>query len=752
MLPINEILGKINPKEKTTRLSQEEFYLSLVIGERKVQAGIWNFSKEGGRGLAYGSVESWGGENAEELIVASDTSIASSVAALPEVAGSQPTKVVLGLPDSWVEGSAVKKEKLDILQTICKKLLLKPLGFVVTPEAIAHLLKRREGGLPSVIIVSLDEAEIAVSLIVQGKFLGSKLVGRSNSLAMDVEEGLLRFNFSGDLPSRIMILDGKDLEEEKQSLISYPWIAPDNEKKLGFLQLPKVEAAEENFEISAVVFAGSKEIGQETMPEPLPKETEKITKETLQPEEEKIIESAFPETDFGFVKGKDILTVNPPQETSTEPLEVEFPEQPEKLKTEVLATEVKVSSPKPFRPQKFNLLVVLGKIVSPFRKLLKFFLRRVFLVLLVLVIVFFGGIFLAFKTTAKAEVKLFVRPQKIEKEFEFTVSPKVDSVDKEKMIIPAKEISAEVSGKKSADVTGKKTVGEKAKGEIIIYNRTDQVKSLPKGLVLKGPASLKFLLDEEVKVASKTADLEKGVDKWGEAKAKLTAENIGTQYNLAADSVLSFDTISSSLLVVKLSAAFSGGSSREIQAVSKEDRDNLQKALYKELEGTAKEQVKSKISPSDYLLEDAIQLKSKTDRFGREVGDEAASINLEEKAVFSALFFKEEDLKILVGKVVSSTIGEGYQHEAVKEEKSVIVKDKNKGIYLVKIKQDFLPNIKTEEVVQELKSKSFAKAEAFLKGLDQVVGVDISVQPKIFLKLKFFPLDGKNISVKVEAI
>ncbi len=85
--------------------------------------------------------------------------------------------------------------------------------------------------------------------------MGSKIVGRSNSLALDLEEGLLRFNFENALPVRILLLGGKPLEEEKQALISYPWVAPDSEKKLSFLQFPKVDVAEDNFETSAVILA-----------------------------------------------------------------------------------------------------------------------------------------------------------------------------------------------------------------------------------------------------------------------------------------------------------------------------------------------------------------------------------------------------------------------------------------------------------------------------------------------------------------
>ena len=759
MLPFSEILDKINPKEKNTLVSGE-YFLSLVIGERQVQAGIWNFSAEGGQGLAYGSWEAWSGGSAEELIVAADASIASAIANLPEIFGKQPTKVILGLPEFWVEGQAIRKEKLEILQTVCKKLLLKPLGFVVTPEAIAHFLKKEEGGSSSLILVSIGESEITVSLILQGKFLGSKVVGRSNSLALDLEEGLLRFNLESALPARIMLLGGKDLEEERQTLISYPWVAPDNGKKFGFLQFPKVEIAKENFEMASVVLAGSHELGdsEKEISSPPPE-----TKELPLPENvvEEDSSSILSEEDFGFVKGKDIALVVPPEETIKEEPKEEFAggiEQKEPERAELNnegSLLLKTSSRTSFF-KKFKFSLAPRKIISLLKSFLAFFSKKGFLIIFIVLAALLGIILLVFTKIAKSEVKLVVQGQKIEKEFEFTVLPGQTGVDAEKMILPGREISVELSGSKSSDVKGKKTVGDKAKGEISIYNGTDKPKTLAKGTIFKGPGGLKFTIPSEVVVPAKTTDLNAlpPTDKWGEKKVSAEAADIGNQYNIAANSSLSLESLSSSssAFLVKNLTAFSGGTSREIQAVSKEDRDSLGKQIASELEGKASEEIKSKISEGDHLLADSIKLKSKVDQFDGEAGDEASTLSVEGKYVFSAVYFKKEDFKILVDKLISSLIQEGYQKEPFKEEESFSAKDESKGIYNALVKEEFLPNIEADKVTQELKAKRFSQGQAYLKTLPNVAGIEIFFKPEIFSFLKFFPLEGKNIDVKMQAI
>jgi len=751
MLPLGQILDKINPKEKNTLVSGE-YFLSLVIDEKRVQAGIWNFSAEGGQGLAYGSWESWGGGSAEEAVVAADASIASAIANLPDILGKQPTKVILGLPEFWVEGQAIRREKLEILQTVCKKLLLKPLGFVVTPEAIAHFLKKEEGGNSSLILVSIGEGEITVSLILQGKFLGSKIVGRSNSLALDLEEGLLRFNLEGSLPARIMLLGGEALEEARQTLISYPWVAPDNGKKVGFLQLPKVEIAKENFEMASVVLAGSHELGEEER---------QISPPTPETKEIPLEESKVVEENFGFIKGEDILLVAAPKETAKEETKEEFAEEGEQKgleKTE--QNKEAMPQPKAFsqnpRFRKFRFSLGIKVFLSRLKNFLVFFFKKGFLIVVVAVVALLGTTFLIFTKIAKSEVKLVVQAQKIEKEFEFTVSAKENAVDSEKMILPGREISVEVSGEKSSGVKGKKTVGDKAKGEISIYNGTDKSKTLIKGTGFKGPGGLKFIISSEAIVPAKTTDFNATppIDKWGEKKVSAEAADIGSQYNIAANSTLSLESLpsSSSSFLVKNLTAFSGGTSREIQAVSKEDRDSLGKEIAKELERKASEEIESKISAGDHLLEDSTQLKSKVDHFDGEVGDEIPTLSVEGKYVFSALYFKEDDLKILVDKLVLPLIQEGYQKQPAKSEESFSIKDKSKGIYKALVEEDFLPNIDVDKVTQELKAKRFSQGETYLRTLSSVAGIEIFFQPKIFSLLKFFPLEGKNITVRVEAI
>ncbi len=714
--------------------------------------------------MIFGSPEGWGNESAEELIVAADASIASAITKSPSLEGKQPTKVVLGLPEHWVSGNTVNPQKTAILQSVCRKLLLKSLGFVITPEAIAHFLRQEEGGLPSAILVNISEAEIVVSLISQGKFLGSKVVGRSNSLALDLEEGLLRFDFQGVLPNRILLLQDADFSDDiegmKQTLVAYSWVGPEGGKKLNFLQLPKVEVAEPDFEIRAVVVAGKHELGLEGKKAPVAVQEEAAEKAVAEQkveeaEEEPEKEIAEPTENFGFIQDEDILLNQPVPEVPPE----ETPLPPAKI------AEEKELSPSPVSRRKlnFSLLLSLPRKLSsrlkfprpaalPRPQLSLAFNKSWLLLPLPVVVILAAGFFL-FYNFARAEVKILVQPQKIDGEFEFSAA-KTGEVDMEKMTVPAREVSVEVSGSKTAGVTGKKTVGDRAKGEVVIYNGGTSSLIFAKGAAVKGSGGLRFTLDQEVKVASASVDWTTNPPqpKLGENKITLTAADIGAQYNVAANSEFVPEKGSFSSLKVKNLAAFSGGTSREIQAVSKEDRENLQKSLLADLEKKARQEVTGKLAPEDYLLEDSLQLKNKIDNYNRAIDEEAGDLTLDEKAAFVFLFVKADDFKILADKTISPLIPEGYRAEALKEEKVLSAKDKVKGVYTARVNGEYLPALSLEGIPARLKGKTVASGGRYLGSLDKTAGYSVAITPKLFSVLRLFPLKEQNITVTMQTL
>ena len=251
---LSKIGEMISPEKK------KELFLAVKIESEEIKSVFWTIEESEIRMVALGSREEWSGTK-EELVVACDVSVSKAVALLPEEIRQIPHQLIFGLPYSWVENDKIKEEKLNDLHFVTNKLSFKPLGFVVIPEAISFYLKNFQKEIGPAILVYIGVNEISVSLVEKGKVVESEVVGRSDNLALDIEEGVLRFTSVKELPSVIYLYNNEDLETIKQTLLSYPWQPPsDSEGRPGFLHLPRIEILPPDFDINSVAFAGGEEV------------------------------------------------------------------------------------------------------------------------------------------------------------------------------------------------------------------------------------------------------------------------------------------------------------------------------------------------------------------------------------------------------------------------------------------------------------------------------------------------------------
>lgn len=719
-----------------------ELFLALKIESDEAKSAFWTIEEGEVKILAFGTCEEWGGTK-DELLVACDASVSSAITKLPQSAKEEPRQLILGLPNTWVKGNKIVKEKLKDLHFVTNKLSFQPIGFVVIPEAISFYLKNKSEDFFSYVLVYLGANEITVSLVHEGRVVHSEVVGRSDNLALDVEEGILRFSSVFDLPPWILLYNKNEenLEQAKQTLISYPWQPPEEKVRPGFLHLPRVDVLPGNSDIEAVAFAGGEEIKKL-----FPESREGVSREKTvqeQPSEKEIL------GEIQFVKGEDILKkegllVKKPEtkepEELEEPVEEESTLPPEKGEKEPFLGKIHWLA---FFKRIPDLLPKTELLPLPSDKLPK----KLFFGGMFLVVLFLAG----FYFFAKAKIILTIEGQNITKDLQFQVVQGQSQIDLEKKIIPAQKISVEVKGTKKSVVTGKKVVGEKAKGEVIIYNRTDLPRTFSSGAILIGPGKLKFSLDQEVKIASKTPDLASGVDRWGEAKVSLTAEDIGAQYNVAGQSQFSFENLPISSFLAKNESAFSGGTSRQISVVSREDQEKLLAELEDELIKNAKEELKKKIGLGEILVWETFGKKEKTKKFDHEIQEESNELSLDLTLEGEALAFRKSDLVDLVVELSTQDgmIKEGMRVEKEKSEISIF-KEKEAPSDLVSAKVGIVlkKEADPDEVVRSVKGRTVKSAEKQILNLEGVEFIEIKIYPGVFRLFPFLPFRQENIWVE----
>lgn len=758
-MEVKDLISKIGKKE-----AKKEHFFALVIAAKKIRGAIWTVEQGKTKVVATGEPEAWTEE--KDFVDAVDATLSSATESFtPIEEAKEPNKIIFGLPEDWVEEEKIVVGKLKILKEISQKLDLKPVGFVVITEAIIHQLKVSEGVPPTAILLDLKKEEVGVTLVNLGKTEEATIVKRSQDLGADVAEGLSRLETQKSFPARIILYNSnQNLEKAKEELLAYSWPS-------FFLHLPKVEILPADFDIRAVALSGGREVAkaagievlepeaekdQETAEEaPASAETEKV---------KKIEEEKAEEADFGFVKDKDIIEEKPRPEL---PERKTSPAEPEITGPETLVSPKEGKGkipPVSFLGGRLPALklprIDLAKFPFPkidFSKLatiLPFFKGRTSLVIgLVLGILFIlGGIVLgAYWYLPQAQVALLVEPKILEKEFEIKLDPELATPDPVALALPAGSIEAEVEGEKTIGTTGTKLIGDPAKGEVTIFNRTESAKEFSAGTIISGPGDLEFSLDDEVTVASEST----GPDYTkipGKGTVSVTALEIGTEGNLAAESEFTLADYSSSDYIARNGSALAGGTSREVNVVSEEDQEELLSALTEELKQTAVSQLSQKLSPETSLLEESLADKVVKKDYSHQEGEESDKLSLGLKSKFSALTYKEEDFKSLVEDQIRETVPSGFEFKREETEIDfdlIDVEENGEARFKAILKVNLLPKLDLEEIRKNLAGKYPELGELYLNNLPNVVGFEVKITPHLPRRLETFPRLVKNIQMEV---
>jgi len=687
-------------KRFTTKEIPVEHFFALNISDETVHAAVWMVKEGQTQAVNLGKSTKWDGQNQESLLKAADQSLSqASEGVYPE-----PNGVIFGLPETWTEKEGINQGKKAYLKLLCEELVLKPLGFVVTDTAIMVYLRIEEGTPISAILVQLNSSEINLTLVKLGKIIGSQLVGRSEDLGADVEEGLSRFEKIEALPARIILYNGGgDFEEDKQQLLSYDW-----EDKLPFIHFPKVESLSSEITVRAVALAGGSEVAKSLGLEiVVPKEKTEASIDSL-----------------GFVAGEDVAKTEPKPEPKLEPV--------------VVKPKLKLN----FSPG----LEVLRKLKTVVGKLPRSRLPLIFGCGLAILLI---GLVWLYWNIPKASVVLYLEPQIVNQELELTLDPKAASVAADNPTLPVQLAEKTISGNKTVSATGSKTIGDPAKGGVTLYNKTASTKTFTSGTVLLGPGQLAFTLDEETMVASRSSSVDQNentIISPGKADAKITASNIGPESNLASDSRLSFKQFSEDDYYAKTSG-LSGGTAREVKAVSKTDVIGLEAALISDLIDQAKNELKNSLGLDQVVIEQQEKLSLVDKNFSAAEDEVADELTLAGRLDYRGMVYRQAELDLLLKEAIRVKIPENF----VISEFSGLELGKVLEMALpISYEAKLLPRLDFNEIKKNLRGRYPDKVEAYLISLPQFVSADIQIRPSLPKALKTLPRVTKNINLEIK--
>lgn len=250
----------------------------------------------------------------------------------------------------------------------------------------------------------------------------------------------------------------------------------------------------------------------------------------------------------------------------------------------------------------------------------------------------------------KAVITIVPKTEPIMHNLNLIVNQTAQEVDLENRIISGDVVSIEKEVvKKNLAATGKKNLGQKARGIVTVYNKFS---SAPQLLV----ASTRFVsadgkLFRSIKdITVPGAKVEEGITIPGKIDIEVEADVEGEEYNVGPSHFVipGLASYKQDDIFGESKENFFGGKSLEITVVSKEDIENAKNALFDDLNEQIIQDLKNKI-PQDkqffesLVIKEALEIKSNPD-----IDQETNNFELTIKFRAATMVFSKEDLDLVV--------------------------------------------------------------------------------------------------------
>lgn len=354
----------------------------------------------------------------------------------------------------------------------------------------------------------------------------------------------------------------------------------------------------------------------------------------------------------------------------------------------------------------------------------------------------FLGVFFLILFFHRANLTVFFPKEKLEEKTEISFTD-----------FPLEKFEETLEKEKTIETSGEKIVGEKARGEVTIYNNSFESLELKKETLFQTEEGIKFLLDNDVKIASASQTLTSEgnfLTVAGKANANLTAAEIGSSSNIEKGKRLKVGDYSMEKIFAITSESFTGGSQRKIRTVSKDDREKLKEELSSLINKEAISFVKRKTRGKE-IISSSIETKILDETYSKEIGEEADKLSLKIKAKVTGFFFSPEKLKEYLAERLKDKKGEyqiladniSYQIEEFSPEKETIQ---------LKTTAFLLPKISLEKMKKRVKGKDLKKLNEIIKQEFKADGYEVEIDAKLPFLKNFMPFFEKNISLKVKSL
>lgn len=358
----------------------------------------------------------------------------------------------------------------------------------------------------------------------------------------------------------------------------------------------------------------------------------------------------------------------------------------------------------------------------------------------------------------KASAKISVHSQALTKSVTVKVKAAA-STDVKTKTLRGTTLSTSIESTLEKATTGTKTVGDKAEGEITIFNKTSSKIKLEKGdkVVYEGKdPDLEYLLNEDIDIPAAVSGSDPADNVNGEANVDVIASAIGDTFNIDSGKTLSVSGYKSSELAAKTKTKIEGGKSEDVKIVTADDRTNLSNELKIQSTQKGEDDIKNKLGLGQKLVIGSTQVQITKESFTKNIGDEADKISLTQLVTGEGLAYMDTDLNRFIDEYVKDVIPENFvlsekdrevKVEVLGNSTSSVLTSKEADIQ-VTLKTFIVPDINEEGLKEQLQGKSASEAQTILGSIKNVNSYEFHLSPVI----PFFrnvPKDFSRIEITI---
>lgn len=275
--------------------------------------------------------------------------------------------------------------------------------------------------------------------------------------------------------------------------------------------------------------------------------------------------------------------------------------------------------------------------------------------------------------------------------------------------------------------TGRATIGyTPARGLVTFVNDDAAPVSVPKGTIVSTQNGVRFATTKDVVAPRRTIEYFAGVPaglKAGRVEVSVEAVEKGSQGNVSAHRIQIIEgPLADKLRVVNPEPSY-GGADRQIRVVAAEDLQRARQEAQAQALAVAAGELARLAGAQRYLFEELVQVEIESVQSSRQVGEEAAEINL--KAVYraGALAVDRDALAKLVAGYIADTLPESFAlvgDNVRLLEVTASPRGLRGAILHVSVESRIFGVVSKSRVASGLRGKTLEEARQYLSGIEEV--------------------------------